>query len=63
MWTAVEIKSHVNVMEEWKWKKSNNYYPTVKRQVKIMSALASVFSSLFISEDYSSAHSYTLQET
>ena len=41
-----------------------NYYPTVKRRVKNHECFSrSDFSSLFISEDYSLAHSYTLQET
>ena len=42
----------------------NNYYPMMKRRVKNHACFSTrVFSSLFISEDYSLAHSYTLQET
>ena len=43
------------------WK---NYYPTVKRRVRNHECFStSVFLSVFISEDYGLAHSYTLQET
>ena len=41
-----------------------NYYATIKRRVKNHECFStSVFLSLFIREDYSLAHSYTLQET
>ena len=39
----------------------SNYYPTVKRQEKNNLCFStSLFLSIFISEDYSLAHSYTL---
>ena len=44
--------------------KRHNYYPTVKRRVINHECWGkSLFWSLFITEDYSLAHSYTFQET
>ena len=53
--------STVNQMKLGVWK---SFYPTVKRRVKNLECFStSIFSSLFIIEDYSLAHSFTLEET
>ena len=61
----MSVTSHFEVLTKLKGNSVDvNYCPAVKRRVENHECFStSVFSSLFKSEDYSLAHSYTLQET